>query len=103
MSFVGVHADAGYLPGPQVVHVLQVVPFRNVFPVQLAHWVAAGPVHVAQLALHAAQTRFAVGLHADTSYWFAPHALHAVHTVSAFALHAVVWYWPAPHVVQERH
>ena len=49
---VAVHADATYSLAPQVLHARHWPPLRYLAPVQLAHSVALGPEHVAQVGSH---------------------------------------------------
>jgi hypothetical protein len=93
---VAVHAVDGYVPEPHTLHAVHAPPLRYLFAVQVEHWVALGPVHVAQLALQAPQTVFAFAVHADETYWLALHTLHAVHAPPLrYLLAAQLEHWAA--------
>lgn len=92
------------MPAPQTLHALHAPPLRYLFAVQVAHSVLLGPVHVPQLASHAAQAVFALALHAVTVYSLTPQALQARHWPPLRYLppaQLVHWLAPAPEQVAQ--
>jgi hypothetical protein len=72
VSFCAVQAPLAYCPAPHVVQVLQTPASRYRPAPQLEHCDAPAPVHVVQLASHAAQTRSPEPPHA--ALWYCPDA-----------------------------
>jgi hypothetical protein len=86
---VVVHAVAWKEPASQTLHASQMPPPMKNDAGQLPHWFALGPEQAVQLASHAPQVVFAVGVHAADWYVPDPHTLHAVHAPPARYLFAV--------------
>jgi hypothetical protein len=86
---VVVHAVAWKVPASQTLQALHTPPPRKNAVGQLPHWLGFGPEHAVQLASHAPQAVFAVGVHAADWYVLAPHTLHAVHAPPLRYLFAV--------------